>query len=852
MNQQIHTFTVFSKIPDRLKPLEELAYNLWFSWNMEAVELFQRMDPRLWDETRHNPVLLLSRLSPDRLAELESDEAFMATMERVYENLKRYLEKPHFINHLQMRPKSLIAYFSAEYGLTDCLPFFHGGLGVLAADHLKSASDLNISMLGVGLLYQFGAFRQILTPEGEQREVLPEVDFYHMPLRLEKGPDGNPLTIQVEFNNEKALAQIWRVDIGRVPLYLLDTNIPQNPHHIRQITIRLYVEERELRIKQEILLGIGGVRALKALGFNPTIYHMNEGHSAFAGLERIRLLREEEGVSFNAALMMVMASNCFTTHTSVPAGIELFDPKLIETYLSHYATSLGISMSTLLSFGRREPKNHLEPFCMNILAMKLSGQINAVSRLHKIVSQRLWRQLWPAIPAEDVPIESITNGIHIPSWISPDASSLYNRYLGPHWSEDPDNTKVWNRVTEIPDEELWGTHERRRERLISFCRRRLFEQYLRRGASSEEISRAKEVLNPDALTIVWARRIASYKRPTFIFKEPNRLAQILNHPTRPVQFIIAGKAHPEDSDARKLIKDIISFAREERFRRHVVFIEDYDLEVSRYLVEGACVWLNTPRRPNEACGTSGMKAIANGALHMSTLDGWWAEAYQPEAGWLIGTGEDYDDINYQDEIESKSFYNILEHEVVPLFYDRGPDELPRNWIKKMKASMVSLCPKFNTHRMLEEYTDWVYMPAQQYVEGLSEKNMTEAKALAEWYQKIEDNWINVSILEAHQEGSGELLAGEELSITALVNLGELIPEDVKVEVYYGRLNPKGGLDDRRVLLMEPVRSENDNYLFRTTLVCKETGKFGFRIRMTPQHIHLMPTHYSQGLLVTWG
>ena len=852
MEGNTHFFTVFAKIPERLKPLEELAYNLWFSWNVEAAELFQRLDPYLWDETRHNPVLLLARLNPDRLDEVESDGAFLASMERVYGDFKEYLARPHFTDYHPLRPKSLIAYFSAEYGLTDCLPFFHGGLGVLAADHLKSASDLNLPMVGVGLLYQYGAFRQVLTSEGEQREVLPEIDFYHMPLRLEKGPDGTPLTIQVDCNNEKAVAQIWRVDVGRVPLYLLDTNIPQNPPHIRQITIRLYADERDMRLKQEVLLGIGGVRALQALGLNPTIYHINEGFPAFAGLEHIRLLQQEEGVSFDVALLTVMAGNCFTTHTSVPAGIEVFDSRLIKGYFAHYLPALDIPVNTFLDLGRREPGNASEPFCMNILAMKLSGHINAVSCLHQRVSQKLWHQLWPAIPDEDVPIKSITNGIHIPSWISPDASSVYSQYLGPHWSEDPDNVKIWKRAAKIPDEGLWGVKERRRFNLISFCRRRLRERCIRRRASAVEIAQAEEVLNPDTLTIVWARRMAAYKRPTLLFKDPDKLAQIVSHPTRPAQVIIAGKAHQSDDVAKRLIKEIIALTKEERFRRHLVFIEDYDLEMARYLVEGADVWLSTPRRPNEACGTSGMKAVANGALHMSTADGWWAEAYQPEVGWLIGSGEDYDDINYQDEVESKSLYSLLEHDVIPLFYDRALTGLPRNWIKRMKTSMISLCPRFNTHRMLEEYVEWFYRPAQTYTEGLSAQHMTAAKTLAEWYRKIEANWAKVSILEVKQEGPDELAIGERLTITALVHLGELVPEDVKAEVYYGQLNPEGKLVDRRLLLMEPVQSENGVYLFRSTLMCRQTGKFGYHIRISPHHAHLMPSHYSQGLLVTWG
>jgi len=852
MDEKIHSFTVFARIPERLKPLEELAYNLWFSWNTEAVDLFERLDPILWKETRHNPVLLLASLRPDRLVELERDEAFLSSMQRVYEEFKRYMEKPRFNNAQFERPTSLVAYFSAEYGLTECLPFYHGGLGVLAGDHLKSASDLNIPLVGVGLLCQFGAYRQTLTLEGDQREIMPEVDFYHMPMTLEKDPAGSPLTIEVEFKNETAVAHIWRINVGRMRLYLLDTNIPQNPPYIRQVTIPLYAADRELRLKQEILLGIGGVRALRALGLNPAVYHMNEGHPAFAGLERIRQLREEHGIPFNVALLLVLASNCFTTHTSVPAGIDLFDPGLIESYFANYVSSLGISMSGLLSLGRRNPANSSEPFCTNILAMKLSGHINAVSSLHKPVSQKLWYDLWPAIPVEDVPIVAITNSIHVPSWIPGGTHTLFDRYLGPDWPEDPDNVKVWHRVAEIPDLELWTTHERRRQRLISFCRQRLQQQLTRRGVPSVEASKAKEVLDPDALTIVWARRMTRYKRPTLIFKDIERLTSILTNPKRPVQIIIAGKAHPDDHAAKNCIKEIIAVARTEQFRRHVVFVEDYDLEAARYLVQGADVWLNTPSRPYEACGTSGMKAIANGALHMSTLDGWWAEAYEPKVGWLVGTGEEYDDINYQDVIDSNSFYNILEDEIVPLFYDRGPGGLPTNWIRMMKTSMHDLCPRYSTNRMMEEYIDKFYLSAQQCTEELSADNMALARQLAKWFQKVETHWPELSVLKVKQEGPSELKVGDRMDITALVNLDKLTPEDVKVEVYYGLVKAKAGLENRKLLLMEPIQTEGKNHLFRATLECEETGKFSYRVRVSPHHPHLMETHYSRGSLVTWG
>ncbi len=848
----LHIFTVSLRLPDNLRPLEEMAYNLLFSWNPEIIALFRRLDRRLWEETGHNPVLMLSQLSRHRIEELSQDEAFLSYMQRVYQEFKTYLTTPHFAPFFTPEKNLLVAYFSAEFALTDCLPMYSGGLGVLAGDHLKSSSDLNLPLVGVGLLYQHGYFRQRLCADGRQEEIYPENDFYHMPLKLEKDKNGNPILIDVDLKGEKAYAQIWRVDIGRIRLYLLDTNLPQNPPHIQNTTYRLYDADRETRLRQEIMLGIGGVRALYHLGINPTVFHMNEGHSAFAGLERIRILRQQTGISFDAAHLAVMASNVFTTHTSVPAGIDIFDPGLIEAYFANYAPQLGISVPVLLGLGRKNPSDPHEPFCMNILAMKLSGHINAVSRLHTTVSQRLWHVLWPAIPREDVPIRHVTNGIHVPSWVSRDMAELYNRYLGPHWYEDPDNQKVWSRIMEVPDEELWGTHERRRERLVAFCRRRLQRQLLRRGAPQSELMKVNQILNPEALTIVWARRMVTYKRPTLIFRNPARLAKILNNPTRPVQIIMAGKAHPADEPAKELIRQIISFAREERFRYRLVFIEDYDLEVARYLVEGADVWLNTPRKPNEACGTSGMKAVANGALHVSTDDGWWAEAYRPELGWKIGLGDEYDNPEHQDEVESNSLYNLLEHEIVPLFYDRGPDGLPKGWIQKMKQSMRHLCPQFNAHRMLEEYVKDYYLPAFHYWQKLDTNGFKGAQQLADWKNRVMTNWGQVKVLKVEPTGDIEVPAGSELEIKAWIELGALNPEELNVEISFGQITFSGEIKHRKKVKMNATHKENNTYIFRGKIACHDTGRFGYKLKITPYHPNLVPSYYLLGVLVVWG
>ncbi len=529
-----------------------------------------------------------------------------------------------------------------------------------------------------------------------------------------------------------------------------------------------------MRFRQEMLLGVGGVHALEALGLEPTVFHMNEGHSAFSGLERMRRLMKRGGLSLEAAKEVVKSNSVFTTHTPVPAGNDYFPPDLMGKYFGKYAEDLGLSFNECLALGRLNPDNNQEAFCMTMLAIRLSNYRNGVSKLHREVSRGMWKGIWPAFPERDVPIVSVTNGVHIPSYISQEMADLYNRYLGPRWIEDPDNEKVWERVDLIPDTELWRTHERRRERLIAFARRRVKEQLLRRGELPSEIKRAEDVLNPEALTICFARRFATYKRGDLLFRDAKRLAGILNDPERPVQIIFAGKAHPQDMAGKAIIKNIVQHIHEETFRYKVVFLEDYDINIARYMVQGADVWLNTPRRPMEACGTSGMKAVANGALHMSVLDGWWAEGYSPGAGWAIGAGEEYEDTEYQDEIESRAMYELLEREVIPAFYARTRDGTPREWIRMMKASMRRLCPIFNTHRMLEDYVDGFYVPAAVLHQKMQHERNQTAESFAEWKQKVQRHWREVRIQEVKlEDGRAEIPVGKAMPIQARIGLGQL-------------------------------------------------------------------------------
>ncbi|MBW1740547.1 MAG: alpha-glucan family phosphorylase [Deltaproteobacteria bacterium] len=846
----IYKYNVLAKLPDRLKPLERLAYNLWFSWHHDIGYLFSRMDAELWESSKHNPVYMLGAISQKRLEQLAEDAGFLAQMDRVYEQLEQYLSvQPSPIPEARDLARFGVAYFSAEFGLAECLPIYSGGLGVLAGDYLKSASDLNFPAVGVGLFYHEGYFQQYLNADGWQQEAYPENDISTMPASLMTDENGQPVMVEVSIQGEPVKIQIWRLMVGRVPLYLLDTNIKENSPEHRYITSRLYGGDWDMRLRQEIVLGIGGVRALRALGVEASAYHMNEGHSAFSALERIRILKNEHSLSFDAAREFVVATNTFTTHTPVPAGNDMFSPDLMHTYFEDYVQSLGIAFKVFLGFGRQEPGNDQETFSMTVLALRLSAHSNGVSRLHASVSRNMWHKIWPKNPMEDIPIYPITNGIHIPSWISKDMAELFDRYLGPNWIEDPDSQKVWKQVKQIPDSELWRTHERRRERLVAFARRRLQTQLKSHGASAQELETAAQVLNPEILTIGFGRRFANYKRATLILQDQDRLVKLLTHPERPIQIIIAGKAHPQDAPAKELIRRIIHFANLEEVRHRFVFIQDYNIRVARMMLQGCDVWINTPRRPLEACGTSGMKAIPNGVLNLSTLDGWWDEGYDPSYGWAIGRGETYEDHHLQDEVESRDIYNLLEREIVPLFYDRGLDNLPRGWLEKMKAAMCYLCPIFNCHRMLQDYTNQCYISASRRYNELSRDDMKGANELAQWRQKILTNWDQIRINRIHVHGGTPVPVSGYLKIGTDIFLNELKPEDVDVDIYFGPLSFKDEFTERETIQMKAVDSDgNGNHHFEGEIPCTETGKYGFTIRVMPSR-QKMETPYTTGLVI---
>lgn len=826
-----------------MEALREIAYNLYWSWTTDAIELFRRLDRDLWESSGHNPVLMLGTVEQEKLDEAANNDAFLAHLRRVAARLDAYMssDTTWFARMCSEQAGSCtVAYFSAEFGLTECMSIFAGGLGMLAGDHLKSSSDLGVPLVGVGLLYQQGYFQQCLNQAGWQQESYADNDFHNLPLSLALDPRGSPIVIEAPFPGRSVHARVWRAQVGRVPLYLLDTNIDANAKpEDRDITDQLYGGDREMRMRQEILLGIGGYRALEALGISASVFHMNEGHSAFLALERTRRLMETRGLSFAEARALASASLVFTTHTPVEAGHDYFSPELMDRYFGDYIRRLGISRDAFLALGRTRPDQG--DFCMTVLALRFASRTNGVSKLHGDVSRRMWQKLWPGVPVDEIPIGHITNGVHFASWTSLEIKRTFDRYLGPEWREEPANGPVWSRVQSIPAEELWRTHELRRERLVSWARRRVRERRVRRGSPQFEIDAADEILDPDALTIGFARRFATYKRATLILRDLARLKRILCDASRPVQIIYAGKAHPQDDAGKELIRQITEFARDPELGRRIVFLEDYDMAVARYLVQGADVWLNTPSRPNEASGTSGMKAAANGALNLSTLDGWWDEVWNDAAnsrdiGWAIGKGETYADPKYQDQVEAEALYDLLERDVIPTFYTRGADRVPRKWIERMKQSIGSLCHFVNTHRMASDYVHALYFKAHEQFLTLDAEGAKRARLLASWLEHVEREWPRVRIQAVEQAAREALPVGARVHARARVQLGALAAEDVAVELYIGRLSAAEEIVDATAMPLHPTGERTDKgHIFEGEASCARSGLHGYTVRVRPKH-----------------
>jgi starch phosphorylase len=843
------TYTVKPNIPERLRPLEEIANNLWVSWNYDAIMLFMRLDFDAWQQSRLNPARVLGLLPQSRLEELAEDDSFLAALEAVNAKFQKYLKSERWYKG---DGADVIAYFSMEYGLDVSLPIYSGGLGVLAGDHLKSSSDLGLPLVAVGLLYRQGYFQQYLNPDGFQQEIYPENDWYTMPVRVRTDDQGEPIKVKVQLDGFHVTAQVWEVKVGTISLYLLDTNIEDNDPAGRGITATLYGGDQDMRCRQEILLGIGGIRALQALGLNPAVTHMNEGHSAFLGLERIRQLVKNSSLSFWEALQVIWPTTVFTTHTPVPAGNERIGAELLGRYFREFSAEIGLSWKDFLALGRENPDDESESFCMTVLALKLAAYSNGVSRLHGKTSRTMWKGLWPGLPVEEVPIKSITNGVHPRTWISHNMIELLDRYFGPKFEEDPASFDLWDRIDRISDEELFRTHERRRERLVAYARERLRAQLNRRGVTEAELEAAEDVLSPYALTISFARRFAAYKRASLLLRDPERLKRLLTNTSQPVQLLFAGKAHPHDLEGKELIRELIHFARDPQVRSQIVFLEDYDMTLARYLLSGSDVWLNTPRRPLEASGTSGMKAALNGALNLSILDGWWDEGYHPECGWAIGNGEEYTDPRPQDEIEGKALYDLLEQEIVPTFYTRGRDGLPREWIRKMKTAMRCVGRNFTSHRMLLEYAQNYYLPALERARRFGAEDFRMARELAAYLKRLGKAWASVRVESLSVPEENLFKVGQTLRTAARVRLGTLAPEEVRVELYYGRISSQGKIENAAVVEMQPGQGGGDKGVveYYGELECSTTGRQGYTVRLLPKNAALVHP-YLPGF-VSWA
>jgi len=843
----LHRYQVFPSVPEPLRPLLTLARNLWWSWNREARELFARIDPALYEYAAQNPLALLSGASQERLDELARDGAYLAAMTRVTRALDDYLRaETWFDRHHRSAGGPLasarIGYFSMEFGIHECLPVYSGGLGVLAGDHLKSASDLGLPLAGVGFAFSQGYFHQRLDEEGWQGERYPPNDWHDLPVSPVTDERGARVVVRVPLPSvggpdagkpRDVLLQAWRADVGRVPLFLLDANLDLNAPEDRALTNTLYGGDRLHRVRQEILLGVGGLRLLAAAGQTPTICHLNEGHSAFLALERVREIMGEHQVSFSVAREVAAAGHIFTTHTPVPAGNDGFAPDLMRPYAELLGAAVGMSGAEVMRVGRVNPDDGDAELSMPVLAIRLADRYNGVSLLHGREARRMWKVLWPGLPEHEVPIGSITNGVHLGTWIADELGDLYRDYLGPGFLDgDPE---AWAKVSGIPGVELWHAHERCRARLIGEVRHHLEQATLRKGRAAD-VARLGELLDPRALTIGFARRFATYKRGALLLRDIKRLERLLHLPNRPVQLLFSGKAHPQDWGGKELIRDIVRASQSDAFRGRIVFVEDYDMEVARALVSGVDVWLNTPRRPLEASGTSGMKAALNGALNASILDGWWAEAYAGDNGFAIGHGEEHADASYGDHIEALALYRLLEEELIPQFYERDAQGLPRRWVARMKRSIQSIAPVFNTHRMVREYAAQHYRPAIERAERMRRDGLAEARALAAFRARVQAAWPQVRIEAVDAPGGARLTAGQALPLTAQVNLGGLGPAEVIVEAYHGKLHGEHALPSGETAALRCTGElGGGRYRFEGAIPALGSGEHAFAVRVIPHH-----------------
>ena len=852
----MHVFnkiTVIPQLPERIKDLSEIANNLWWSWNSEFLRLFKQIDIDLWEKTEKNPVKFLKLVSQDKLNGVLHDNAFLKQYDEIVSNFNNYINSKNtwFSKKYPNNKNDLIAYFSAEYGLDEIVQIYSGGLGVLSGDHLKSASDLGVPLVAVGLLYKSGYFHQKINSYGEQEIEYRNLDISSLPIKEVKDDENQNLIINIKLPKSTLYLKVWKVNVGRVSLYLLDSDIDKNEEEYREITSTLYGGDQETRIQQEIVLGMAGAKMLKALGLNPTVYHMNEGHSSFLVLELITNIMQEKQVSFNIAKDIVSSKTVFTTHTPVPAGNDIFPVSLIEEYFDKIWDKFGITKEEFLQLGMIPNADKTEKgFNMGILALKIAGKKNGVSKLHGAVSRELFAEVWPNIIPHESPITYVTNGVHTCSWLAPNLKRLYNKYLIPFWQDAIFDDNVWKNVRNIPNKELWDAHIDRKRKLLSLVKDNTAERLKRNGYTYDEISKVVSGLNPNALTIGFARRFATYKRATLIFRDLERITQILNDEDRPVQIIFAGKAHPADEDGAELIKFINEISMKPQFKGKIFFLEDYSIGMSRYLISGVDVWLNNPRRPMEASGTSGQKAAVNGVLNFSVLDGWWAEGYTTTNGWKIGINADYDNYEVQDNDDSESIYSTLEKKIIPSYYEKNENGYSDSWLNMMKESIITTGGKFSTSRMLVDYVEKLYIPLcnltnkyYNYLENVTKYN--------DWKRLVLERFDQILIAQENNVDNETIDAGKTIKVRCSVKLPNINPDNIQVEVYYGQIEGNEIVGNATIIPM--VRKEfnetEKTYIYEAKVEFITGGDYGYTFRVMPKHEMLLDAENLD--LVRW-
>ena len=829
--------TVNPQLPKRIGRITEIANNLWWSWNTEFLRLFKRIDIDLWERCNKNPVKFLKSVDQDKLEAVSRDIAFVKEYDKIVDDFDGYMSSKNtwFNQKYPENRNDLIAYFSAEYGLDQTIGIYSGGLGILSGDHLKSASDLGIPLVAVGLLYKNGYFNQIIDRYGMQQPEYRDLDLYDLPINPVKDLDGNDLMLYIKFPKRRIYLKVWEINVGRIKLYLMDSDIDVNNSEDRNTTARLYGGDQEMRIRQEIILGMGGVSLLRRLGLTPTVYHMNEGHSAFLNLELIKNTIKEKQVSFEVAKDIATSKTVFTTHTPVPAGNDIFPIGLVEKYFKDFWPRLGLTREQFLKLGMKPGEGLEQGFNMGIFALKIAGKKNGVSKLHGEVSRELFADVWPHIAPSESPITYVTNGIHTCSWLAPKLKELYNKYLIPYWQDNIHEDYVWEKIKTIPDDKLWKVHTDNKIKLLALVKENVTRRLRREGINYDEIVEITSKLNPEALTIGFARRFATYKRATLIFKDIERITQILNDPNRPIQLIFAGKAHPADREGAELIKYIHEISLKPQFKGKIFILENYNIEISRYMVSGVDVWLNNPRRPMEASGTSGQKASVNGVVNFSVLDGWWAEGYNQKNGWSIGTNKEYPSYEEQDKADSESIYYTLENKIIPIYYDKDRNGISKTWIELMKNSVMSTGGKYSTARMLVDYTNKLYMPlcnlTKKYYNDLN--RVTEFNS---WKESLYSNWKDIRIEQVENNADNITVdAGAEIEVRCAVTLPNIAPEDIRTEVYYGKFLEDGTVQDVKIIPMKTDLTSGGNY--------------GYSFRVMPQHEMILDSENLD--LVKW-